>query len=100
MTSSTIHSGSLPESRKFSTISMRFRSLLSLLIPFSIILRRSSPASASRSSDSSSVRIASAPMPAVKPIACRSRASRYSSSVRSCMRFRSVSPESMTMYFS
>ena len=66
MTSRIIHSGRLPESRKFSTISMRFSRRWSLLRPLSIILRRSSWLRASRSSPSSRVRMASAPMPAVK----------------------------------
>ena len=66
ITSRIIHSGRLPESRKFSTISMRFSRRLSVLRPLSSILRRSSADRASRSMPSSSVRMASAPMPAVK----------------------------------
>ena len=66
ITSRIIHSGLLAESRNFSISSMRFSRRLSALAPLSIILRRSSSASVSMSMLSSRVRMASAPMPAVK----------------------------------
>ena len=66
ITSRIIHSGRLLELRNFSTSSMRFRRRLSAFGPLSIILRRSSSVSVSMSTFSRSVRMASAPMPAVK----------------------------------
>ncbi len=66
MTSRIIHSGLLFEARNFSISSMRLRSLLSAFAPLAIILSRSSSAIVSMSTLSSSVRMASAPIPAVK----------------------------------
>ncbi len=62
-----IHSGLFPDTRKFSTISMRRSKRLSLFAPFSIIFSRNCATSASRSRFCKRVRIASAPIPAVKP---------------------------------
>ena len=94
-----IHSGLFPDLRKDSTTFNRFTSFFFLVSETEVIISaRSSSYSFSRSISSSNCLIASAPIPATKPLEpyC-SRASSYSSSVSKSFFFRGVSFGSSTI---
>ena len=97
-TSSTIHSGFELETRKPSTTFMRLAIFLRFCLErvFSIC-SSSSTMSASRSTLRRSLRIASAPISALKPSLYFSSASAYSWSVRIWPSLSGVSPGSMTI---
>ncbi len=94
-----IHSGLLPLLMKASTTSSRLIALALFWPEEFAISSRSSFSSFCRSRSQSSLRMASAPMPALNAFGPYwSIASRYSLSVRICLYCRPVSPGSVTTY--